>query len=341
MVKISDPIKSIMEPNDLVSRLPQELLLLIVAHLETQDLCSFVRVCRTWQLLLSAPYHWRSLNLNSLPQSSVNALLRRSAGELVTVSISHCFLLTTQLWTALGAATLKKKLVSFTLRIPSISIFGQDQKTCTAAVEAVSGESLRNLHLDTCLGVCDGMVRGIIQNSPHLQALTLRKCLMLSDECLSPPPDVAGLAASSLRQLEMLRLGYCPKLTDRFLDSIASRRPPLKHLVIEGELHGFRQPDPALFCPSLRHVEICWDRLEPSIAIALKGLKLVSLKLTCLPQARPLAQFFRRLTHPHETRHEHDGEESRDRGENAAGESDPPQTSNRGNEKNVRARHSI
>jgi hypothetical protein len=238
------------------ARLPNALLLLILALLPVDTRLRCAKVCRGWRAAVADVNVWLRLDLS--PESGVarclmtNALLRaaaaRAGGGLLSLAVKECPDITREALLAVATAN------AATLREARLCLGSVNETLGCEQLEALlrGAPLLRTLHADVWCTAAEA--RRLLRNEPPFEALRVRHLAVFElagrvAETLELAADLTTHAAVHA-SLEVLRLAHAPLNEAAALDAVV---------------------DAALVC-RLSQLELVACRISPASAPALARL---------------------------------------------------------------------
>ncbi|XP_030625860.1 F-box/LRR-repeat protein 7 [Chanos chanos] len=223
-----------------IDLLPDQVLLQILAHLPTPQLCRCARVCRRWYNLAWDPRLWRSIRLTG-EQLHADRALRVLTHRLCQDTPNVCL-------------TLETVVASGCRRLTDRGLHAVAQ----------SCPELRRLEVASCYNVSNEAVFEVVSRCPNLEHLDVSGCPKVT--CISLTQE-ATLQLSPLHgqqiSIRYLDMTDCFSLEDEGLRTIAAHCPRLTHLYLRrcAYLTDDAMRQLALHCPAVRELSLSDCRL--------------------------------------------------------------------------------
>lgn len=176
------------------SSLPDEILLFnVFDFLATPELCTLAAVCSRWRFLSTDPMLWRQLDLSKhsrvITENVFDNVLARVGDHVNSLKLCNLKLLPAESLQRLGRVHLANNGGLSTLHLCSIK--AADFASLSILLDGPTAHTLRELSLFGCVNVDDACIRLIRQKCVHLEDLSVRGCLLITDAAWADEADEA------------------------------------------------------------------------------------------------------------------------------------------------------
>ena len=239
--------------------LPEDILILILSYLSTQDLCKASGVCQKWQTLCWDPVLWSNIQISNYQGSDINKVLRNLLAKLAMDTQGYC--ITVHSIKLNGCELLSDKGLGFVARF-CIDLEELDVSGCCCITSKGLHDILLNCHtlthLDTNGCTCVNSISAPVANGfglghhgsfLQLRYLDLSDCVAFDDLGMR----VVGLSCGLLENLYLRR---CNRVTDVGVKHIAQHCVHLKELSVSDcyKVRDFSLKEIAKNCTGLKYL---------------------------------------------------------------------------------------